>query len=140
MLVIVDAHSKWLEALTVSTATSQSTIEKLRSIFATHGLPEVLMSDNGTAFTSAEFAAFTEANGIKHLRSAPYHPASNGLADRAVPTLKAAIKKSGSGVPYQHRSLVFVPVSPDAPLHGRSIARGAVGEQKTTFQARSAPP
>ena len=57
------------------------------------------MSDNGTPFTTVEFAAFTEANGIKQLRSAPYHPASNGLVERAVQTLKIAIKKSGSGVP-----------------------------------------
>ena len=53
VLVVVDARSKWLEALTVAAATSQSTIEKLRFIFSTHGLPEVLVSDNGTPFTSA---------------------------------------------------------------------------------------
>ena len=55
MLIIVDAHSKWLEALVVNSATSQTTIEKLRSVFATHGIPEVLVSDNGSVFTSAEF-------------------------------------------------------------------------------------
>ena len=64
VLIIVETHSKWLEALTVSATTSQLTIEKLRSIFATHGLREVLVSDNGSPFTSAEFAAFTEANDI----------------------------------------------------------------------------
>ena len=97
VLVLVDAHSKWLEAVPVSAATSQSTIERLRSVFATHGLPEVLVSDNGTPFTSAEFAAFTRANGIKHLTSAPYHPASNGLAERGVQTLKTAVKKADGG-------------------------------------------
>ena len=81
----------------MSAATSQSTIERLRSVFATHGLPEVLVSDNGTPFTSAEFATFTRANGIKHLTSAPYHPASNGLAERGVQTLKTAIKKADGG-------------------------------------------
>ena len=98
LLVVVDAHSKWVEAVTVSSATSQVTIEKLRHMFATHGLPEVLVSDNGTPFTSAEFSTFMEANGIRHLRSAPYHPASNGLAERAVQTLKSAIRKSDGGV------------------------------------------
>ena len=141
VLVIVGAYLKWLEAMTVSAATSQLTIEKLRSIFATHGLPEVLVSNNGTPFTSAEFATFTEANGIKHLRSAPYHPASNGLAERAVQTLKAAIKKSGSGVPLEVQISRFLfQYSLTPPLHDRSITRGAVDEQKTTFQARSAPP
>ena len=84
VLVVVDARSKWLEALRVAAAISQSTIEKLRFIFSTHGLPEVLVSDNGTSFTSAEFAAFTKANGIRRLRIVPYHPASNGLAERVL--------------------------------------------------------
>ena len=88
VLIIVDAHSKWLEALVVNSATSQTTIEKLRSVFATYGIPEVLVSDNGSVFTSAEFDEFVRRNGIKHLTSAPYHPASNGLAERAVQTVK----------------------------------------------------
>ena len=98
VLIIVDAHSKWMEALTVQSATSRSTIERLRSVFATHGLPEVLVTDNGTPFTSAEFAAFTQMNGINHVTSAPYHPASNGLAERGVQTLKIALKKASCGV------------------------------------------
>ena len=92
ILVMVDAHSKWLEALLVSSATSQSTIEKVRVVFATHGLLEVLISDNGPAFTSTEFDTFTESNGIKHLTSPPHHLASNGLAKRAVQTIKTAIR------------------------------------------------
>ena len=84
ILVIVDAHSKWLDAHVVNSATSQATIQKLRSVFSTHGLLEVIVSDNGTSFTSKEFATFVHSNDIKHLTSAPYHPASNGLAERAV--------------------------------------------------------
>ena len=59
-LITVDAYSKWMEVQLVPTATSHNTIQKLRSIFATHGLPEVLVSDNGTAFTSVEFQDFTQ--------------------------------------------------------------------------------
>ena len=66
ILVIVDSHSKWIEAHAVNSATSQATMEKLRLVFSTHGLPEVLVSDNGTSFTSEEFAAFVRSNGIKH--------------------------------------------------------------------------
>ena len=54
-LVLIDAHSKWMDVHTVPSATSHSTISVLRTIFASHGLPEILESDNGTAFTSSEF-------------------------------------------------------------------------------------
>ena len=52
------------------------------------------MSDNGTAFTSQEFQTFCKINSIKRICSAPYHPASNGLAERVVQTLKAELKKT----------------------------------------------
>ena len=70
----------------------------LRSIFITHGLPEVLVSDNGTAFTSAEFHEIVNKNGIRHISTAPYHPGSNGLAERAVQTLKEGMKKGASDI------------------------------------------
>lgn len=92
-LVIVDAHSKWIDVYPATTATSQVTIEKLRQCFSIHGLPQTLVSDNGTCFTSQEFKAFLNQNGIQHITSAPFHPASNGLAERAVQTFKQGIKK-----------------------------------------------
>ena len=101
ILVVVDSHSKWIEAHVVNSATSQVTIERLQGIFATHGLPETIVWDNGSVFTSEEFSAFVRSNGIRHLTSAPYHPASNGLAERAVQTLKNAIKKDSGGVSLQ---------------------------------------
>ena len=64
--------------------------------FATHGLPEILVWDNGTVFTSTEFQEFVRLNGIHHITSVPYHPASNGLAERAVQTLKQGLRKSTS--------------------------------------------
>ena len=57
-------------------------IELLRKLFSSLGLPEVIVSDNATTFTRAEFAEFQ--NEVCHIRSPPYHPASNGLAERAV--------------------------------------------------------
>ena len=49
---------------------------------------------NGTCFTSAQFDEFCKLNGIKHITSSLYHPASNGLAERAVQTVKTALRKT----------------------------------------------
>jgi len=76
-LVVIDADS----------------IVKLREIFATHGLPETILSDNGPNFTSAEFENFLSKNAIKHTKVLPYHPASNGQVERAVSIFKEGIKK-----------------------------------------------
>ena len=96
ILITTDAYSKWIDAQIVNTATSGVTIEHLRTLFATHGIPEVLVSDNGTQFTSTEFEVFMRKNGICHVRVSPYHPSSNGLAERAVKTVKEGLKKCGS--------------------------------------------
>ncbi|XP_018397093.1 PREDICTED: uncharacterized protein K02A2.6-like, partial [Cyphomyrmex costatus] len=65
-LVLVDAYTKW---------------------------PETLVSDNGRTFIAEEFQNFLKNNGIYHKRTAPYHPATNGLAERFVQTLKQALRK-----------------------------------------------
>ena len=78
-LVLIDAHSKWIEALCTPSSTSAAVIEELRPLFACFGLLETVVTDNGTCFVSTEFVA---SNGIRHITSAPYHPASNGLAER----------------------------------------------------------
>ena len=96
-LVIIDAHSKWLEVHMVNAATTLATVEKMRSTFAAHGLPEILVTDNGSQFTSSNFEEFLTKNGIRHIRSSPYHPASNGLAERAVQILKNGLRKVTQG-------------------------------------------
>ena len=89
--VIVDAYSKWLEVIEMSSTTAGKTVSVLRHLFARYGLPQVLVSDNGPQFTAAEFSDFMLANGIRHLRGAPYHPASNGEAERFVQTFKQSM-------------------------------------------------
>ena len=53
----------------------------------------MIVSDNGSVFTSKEFADFMNYNGITHVKSSPYHPSTSGLAERAVQTFKAGIKR-----------------------------------------------
>ena len=90
-LIIVDAHSKWPEVFAMPSTTTSKTIEVLRQLFSTYGLPDQIVSDNGPQFTSEDFQMFLKNNGVKHIRSAPYHPATNGLTERFVQTLKKAI-------------------------------------------------
>jgi len=92
-LLLVDAHSKWIDVCMSTSSSSQSTIEKLRQSYATFGIPKVLVSDNGSSFTSREFQEFITQNGIIHKRSSPYHPATNGLVERAVRTFKEVLWK-----------------------------------------------
>ena len=91
--LMVDAHSKWLEVHMSSSSSSTSTISMMRKSFASLGLPEVVVSDNGTTFTSDELVQLLRKNGVRHVRTPPYHPASNGLAERAVQTFKEGMKK-----------------------------------------------
>ena len=96
-LVVMDAYSKWLDVHHMKSITSTATIEKLREMFATHGLPATLISNNGSNFTSSEFQEFVKRNEIKHIKAAPYHPASNGLAERAVQIFKEGYEKMEGG-------------------------------------------
>ena len=96
-LVLVDAHSKWIEVFLMSSTTSLAVMERLRVLFAQFGIPQAIVTDNGSAFVSQEFKSFLQSNGIKHVTSSPYHPASNGLAERAVKTFKTGLKKMTDG-------------------------------------------
>ena len=93
-LVVVDSYSKWPEVIATKSTTSLATINMLRSLFATHGIPDRIVSDNGPQFCSEEFQKFCKMNGINHTRSPPYHPPTNGEAERLVQTFKRNLKCS----------------------------------------------
>ena len=78
-LVVVDAYSKFLEIVAMTRATSTNAITALRHIFSYFGLPEHLVTDNGTQFKSDEFQKFLRENDILHTLTAPGHPASRTL-------------------------------------------------------------
>lgn len=92
-LVLIDSYSKWVEVFLMRSTNSEKTIEKLRTVFAAYGLPEEVVTDNGPQFTSELFETFMSRNGIRHTKSPPYHPASNGSAERCVQTLKKNLLK-----------------------------------------------
>lgn len=93
-LILTDAFSRWVEVFEMGKMDSFNTIEKLRETFARFGLPDQIVTDNGSQFTSFEFREFCTRNGIKHTTSPPYHPATNGAAENAVKTFKTSIYKA----------------------------------------------
>ena len=119
-LVVVDAYSKWPEVVMMNSTTTGATIEVMRGLFSRYGIPLQIInnsgfyrvvyvyllnkdvrqkkkiSDNGPQFRSAEFQHFLKTNGVKHVRVAPYHAASNGAAERMVQSFKRSLSTSKS--------------------------------------------
>ena len=92
ILVVADAYSGWLEAKICDRRTTQIVIRKLRSIFATFGVPHVVVSDNAPEFSCHEFKQWLNNIGCRLMHSPEYRPSSNGLAERNVKTIKDALK------------------------------------------------
>ena len=94
LLIMVDSYSKfyWCHIMNYDT-TAKKSLAVLFGWFCERGFPTTLVSDNGPQFTSGEFADKMKKWGIKHLLTPPYHPQSNGLAERAVGTIKSHLKK-----------------------------------------------
>ena len=92
-LIVVDACSKWPEVISMTSTTAERTIGVLRQLFARFGLPNHIVTDNGPQFAADEFRQFCSNNDIFHTFVAPYHPSSNGQAERFVQTFKSAMQK-----------------------------------------------
>ncbi|XP_026582351.1 uncharacterized protein K02A2.6-like, partial [Pseudonaja textilis] len=92
-LVLVDSYSKWIDLALLPSTTTQAIVKALIRLFVTHGLPDTLVSDNGPQFTSCEFSMYVANLGIRHILTAPFHPASNGMAERAVRSVKEALAR-----------------------------------------------
>lgn len=133
ILIIIDAHSKWIEAISTPGATSSVVIDELRSLFAKFGIPETVVTDNGTCFVSSEMESFLRRNGVKHLTSAPYHPSSNGFAKRAVQVVKKGLKKVKTG---SMKSIIsdFVCLLIDAPNDYRSCPLRVVARETSAIK------
>ena len=87
-LLVVDYYSRYIEVRRLDSLAAAATIDKLKAIFCTHGVPEVMISDNGPQFGCREFGDFARQYGFQHITSSPRYPKSNGEAERAVGTVK----------------------------------------------------
>ena len=94
-LVVVDHFSGFIEVECLNNnTTTQSVVSHLKSQFARHGIPDILMTDNGPQFTAAQFQEFVSTYGFEHITSSPYKHNSNGLAEKAVQTVKHLLTKA----------------------------------------------
>ena len=93
-LVVIDAFTKYPCIHPTSSTSTRATLDLLEEDFAHFGFPHSLVSDNATTFTSGEFQSWGKERGIIHLTGPPYHPATNGAAERLVQTFKQALRKS----------------------------------------------
>ena len=93
-LVITDAYSKYPCIHPTSSTSTRATLDLLEEDFAHFGFPHTLVTDNALTFTSEEFQHWCKEREITHLTGAPYHPATNGAAERLVQTFKQALRKS----------------------------------------------
>ena len=93
-IVLVDYYSDYVEVSRLKDTTSAALIKFLKEQFSRHGIPDVLVSDNGPQYVSNEFAEFAKVWEFKHVTSSPYHPKSNGKAESAVKEVKSLLKKA----------------------------------------------
>ena len=128
-LVLVDAYSKYPCIHPTTSTSSKSTTAILEQEFAHFGYPHTLVTDNATTFMSQEFQAWCKQRGIVHLTGAPYHPATNGAAERLIQSFKQALRKSSlppkealQEFLMQYRRIPFASgLSPSELLNGRRI-------------------
>ena len=93
-LVIIDSYSKYPCIHPTTSVSSKATTDLLEQDFAHFGYPHTIVTDNSSSLLSSEFQSWCQGRGIVHLTGAPYHPATNGAAERLVQTFKQALTKS----------------------------------------------
>ena len=93
-LLVVDYYSKFIEFGRLSDTLSKTIITHTKSIFARHGIPQRVRTNNGPQFISQEHKLFSDKWGFDHITISPLHPQANGLAERSVQIIKQMLKKS----------------------------------------------
>ena len=93
-LLVVDYFSRFPEVVKLPSTTASGVVAALKAIFARHGIPETVFSDNGPQYDSHEMDTFAFSYGFHHVTSSPRYPQSNGQAKRTVQTVKQLMKKA----------------------------------------------
>ena len=87
-VLVIDYYSRYIEIAKLTSLTSEGVITHLKLIFARHGIPHTVVSDNGPQYSSSSFTTFADQYGFCHITSSPRYPQANREAERAVQTVK----------------------------------------------------
>ena len=93
-LILTDYYSRWFEIKELRNETSQVVIQALKELFAIHGIPDLIISDNGPQYSADSFREFATKYGFVHTTSSPRYPQANGEVERAVRTAKSLLRKN----------------------------------------------
>jgi hypothetical protein len=132
-LLIVDAYSKWPACVPLRSLSSSSVVAEMERIFSDFGVPEIVMSDNGSQFDCAEFREFCEGRAVRSVTSSPTYAQSNGLVERHIQTVKKTLLKmftDGRSLWEALAAIRSTPISSELPspavlLQGRHL-RGSL--------------
>ncbi|UYV66549.1 hypothetical protein LAZ67_4002023 [Cordylochernes scorpioides] len=123
-ITLIDYTSKWPEVFCTNKTTSKVIINFLEDVFSREGFPREIVTDNGTPFISEEFEDFLGSNGIKHIRTANYHPACNGESTVLTAHLQHTEVKTTIQLflrEYRSTPHTVTKQTPSAVLHGRTL-------------------
>ncbi|XP_041379100.1 uncharacterized protein K02A2.6-like [Gigantopelta aegis] len=123
-LITVDYYSRYIDIAFLSQITSFAVICKMKNVFAHHGIPEIVVLDNGRQFVSAEFRKFAIDWNFKHVTTSPYYPQANGEAERAVRTAKEILKQEDMILAlliYRATPISALGMSPAELVYGRRL-------------------
>ncbi|XP_062512805.1 uncharacterized protein K02A2.6-like [Corticium candelabrum] len=124
-LVVIDYFSRYPELIKLTSTTALAVIQALKSVFARHGIPDILRSDNGPQYIARETKEFAKAYGFVMITSSPRYPQSNGLVERMVKSIKQLLTKAEDPhlglLAYRSTPLPWCTLSPSELLMGRRL-------------------
>ena len=106
LLVVIDQHSRFPEVEIIGTTAAEPTLGALTKIFATHGLPHKVISDNGSPFQSQEFRRYMKELGNNHHMITPLHPKANAMAGKLYAKSKQSVADSCNRAETMETSIV----------------------------------
>ena len=102
----MDYYNNFFEICLLSNISSATVIQHTKSIFARHGIPEVVISDNGPHYSCQDYKDFASKWGFQHKTSSPVYTQCNGLAERTVQTVKNLLQKAKASGEYPYLTLL----------------------------------